>query len=136
MSRCSTLKEDNLIERMAAKKQFTTIDDYIKTVPKDVQGLLQGIRRTIRKAAPDAVETISYQIPTFKLNGRFLISFAAWKHHVGVYPIPAGTAAFQKKISEYKAAKSTVQFPLDKPVSSDLVRQLVTFRVKEVLKGG
>jgi uncharacterized protein YdhG (YjbR/CyaY superfamily) len=117
-------------------KQFTTIADYIKTVPKDVQGLLRGIRRTIRDAAPDAVETISYQMPTFKLNGRFLVSFAAWKHHVSIYPIPAGTAAFQKKISGYKAAKSTVQFPLDKTVPHDLLTQLVTFRVKEVLKGG
>lgn len=121
---------------MPPKKRFTTIDEYIKTVPKDVQGLLQGIRRTIRKAAPDAVETISYQMPTFKLNGRFLVSFAAWEHHVGIYPIPAGTAAFQKKISEYNAAKSTVQFPLDKPVPDDLLTQLVTFRVQEVLKRG
>ena len=121
---------------MPPKKQFTTIDDYIKSVPKDVQSVLQGIRRTIRKAAPDAVETISYQMPTFKLNGKFLVSFAAWKHHVGMYPIPAGTAAFRKKLSEYKAAKSTVQFPLDEPVPHDLLTQLVTFRVKEVLKGG
>jgi uncharacterized protein YdhG (YjbR/CyaY superfamily) len=121
---------------MASKKKVTTIDEYIKTVPKDVQSALQGIRQTIRKAAPEAVETISYQMPAFKLNGRFLVSFAAWKHHVGMYPIPAGTAAFQKKISEYKAAKSTVQFPLDKPVPYDLLTKLVTFRVKEVLKGG
>ena len=121
---------------MASKKQVTTIDEYIKTVPKVVQPLLQGIRQTIRKAAPGAVETISYQMPTFKLNGRFLVSFAAWKHHVGMYPIPVGTAGFQKKISKYKEAKSTVQFPLDKPVPYDLVTQLVTFRVKEVLKGG
>ena len=121
---------------MAPKKQFTTIDEYIKTVPKDVQPVLQGMRRTIRKAAPDAVEMISYQMPTFKLNGRFLVSFAAWKHHVGIYPIPSGTEAFKKKISKYKAAKSTVQFPLDEPVPYDLLTQVVTFRVKEVLKGG
>jgi uncharacterized protein YdhG (YjbR/CyaY superfamily) len=129
------LRVVNRVEHMASKKQFTTIDEYIKTFPKDVQNLLQGIRRTIRNAAPEAVETISYQMPAFKLHGRFLVSFAAWKHHVGMYPIPAGTAAFQKKISEYKAAKSTVQFPLDKPVPYDLLTKLVTFRVKEVLKG-
>jgi len=120
---------------MAPKKEFTTIDEYIKTFPKDVQSLLQGIRQTIRKAAPEAVETISYQMPTFKLNGRFLVSFAAWKHHVAMYPIPSGTETFKKKISEYKGAKSTARFPLDKPVPYDLVTQLVTFRVKEALKG-
>ena len=119
---------------MPPTKRFATIDDYIETFPKDVQKLLQGIRRTVRKAAPKAVETISYQMPTFKLNGRFLVSFAAWKHHVSMYPIPFGTDAFKKKISEYKAAKSTVQFPLDEPVPYDLVRQLVTFRVKEARK--
>jgi uncharacterized protein YdhG (YjbR/CyaY superfamily) len=119
---------------MASKKQVTTIDEYIKTVPKDVQSALQGIRQTIRKAAPEAVETISYQMPAFKLNGRFLVSFAAWKHHVGMYPIPSGTEAFKKKISEYKSAKSTVRFPLDEPVPYDLITQLVTFRVKEARK--
>jgi uncharacterized protein YdhG (YjbR/CyaY superfamily) len=119
---------------MAAKKQFTTIDEYIKTFPKDVQRVLRGIRRTIRKAAPEAVETISYQMPAFKLIGRFLVSFAAWKHHVAMYPIPSGTEAFKKKISEYKGAKSTVRFPLDEPVPYDLITQLVTFRVKEAQK--
>jgi uncharacterized protein YdhG (YjbR/CyaY superfamily) len=118
---------------MAPKKQLTTIDEYIKTFPKDVQSLLQGIRQTIRKAAPEAVETISYQMPAFKLNDRFLVSLAAWKHHVGMYPIPSGTEAFKKKISEYKGAKSTVRFPLDKPVPYHLITQLVTFRVKEAL---
>jgi uncharacterized protein YdhG (YjbR/CyaY superfamily) len=121
---------------MAAKKQLSTIDEYNKTVPKDVQSVVQDIRQTIRKAAPEAVETISYQMPAFKLNGRFLVSFAAWKHHVAMYPIPSGTEAFKKKISEYKGAKSTVRFPLDEPVPYNLVTQLVTFRVKQVLKGG
>jgi uncharacterized protein YdhG (YjbR/CyaY superfamily) len=92
--------------------------------------------KAIRKAAPEAVETISYQMPTFKLKVRFLVSFAAWKHHVGMYPIPSGTEAFKKKIFGIQGAKSTVRFPLDKPVPYDLVTQLVTFRVKEALRGG
>lgn len=121
---------------MALKTRFTTIDQYIKTFPKDVQSILQGIRQTVRQAAPEAVETISYQMPTFKLNGRFLVSFAAWKHHVGMYPIPSGTEAFKKKILEYKGAKSTARFPMEKPVPEGLVTQLVRFRVKETLKGG
>jgi uncharacterized protein YdhG (YjbR/CyaY superfamily) len=117
-----------------APKKFTTIDEYIKTFPKDVQNPLQGIRRTIRNAAPEAVETISYQMPAFKLHGRFLVSFAAWKHHVGMYPIPSGSDAFRRKISAYKAAKSSVRLPMEKPVPYDLVTQLVRFRVKEARK--
>jgi uncharacterized protein YdhG (YjbR/CyaY superfamily) len=113
------------------KKEFETIDEYIKTFPVDVQGMLEQIRRTIRKAAPEAVETISYQMPTFKLSGKFLVSFAAWKKHIGFYPIPSGTEAFKKEISPYRGAKSTARFPTGKPIPYDLLRQMVMFRMKE-----
>jgi len=113
------------------KKQFRTIDEYIETFPKNVQSLLEKMRRTIRKAAPEVVEAISYQIPTFKLNGRYLVYLAAWKNHIGFYPIPSGTEAFKKELSQYRRGKGTVQFPIDKPIPYDLVRKIVTFRMKE-----
>ncbi len=119
---------------MDSKKQFKTIDEYIKTFPKDVQAILEEMRQTIRKAAPEVVETISYQMPTFKLNGRGLVYFAGFKNHVGFYPIPSGIAAFEKELSPYKQGKGSVQFPLDKPVPYDLVRKIVIFRMKQNLE--
>ena len=116
------------------KRQFETMDEYIKTFPLDIQRILERVRQTIRKAAPGAVETISYQMPTFKLNGKNLVHFAAWKNHIGFYPQPSGTKAFQKELSPYKAAKGSIQFPLDKPVPYDLVEKIVIFRVNEDLK--
>ena len=113
------------------KKQFKTMDEYIKTFPLNVQRLLEKMRKTIQKAAPGAAEAISYQMPTFKLNGKNLVHFAAWKNHIGFYPQPSGTEAFQKELSPYKAAKGSVQFPLDRPIPFDLVERMVTFRVKE-----
>lgn len=115
----------------AQKRKCKTIDEYVRTFPKDVQGVLERLRQTIRKTAPQAVETISYDMPTFKLDGKFLVSFAAWKSHIGLYPIPSGTAAFQKEVSPYRGAKSTVRFPLEKPIPHDLVEKLVLFRMRE-----
>lgn len=119
-------------KRQAKKKTgYKTIDAYIKTFPEDVQTILEKIRQTIQKAAPEAVEAISYQMPTFKLNGTNLVHFAAWKNHIGFYPTPSGTEAFQKELSPYKAAKGSVQFPLDKPIPFALVKRIVLFRIKE-----
>ena len=115
------------------KKPFKTIDEYIRTFPKDVQTILEKMRKTIREAAPGAVETISYQMPTFKLNGRGLVYFAAFKNHIGFYPIPSGVEAFEKELSPYKQGKGSVQFPIDQPVPYDLVKRIVTFRVNENL---
>ena len=112
--------------------QFKTIDEYIKTFPEDVQIILEKIRQTIRKAAPEAVEAISYQMPTFKLNGN-LVHFAAFKDHIGFYPIPSGIEAFKEELSPYIRGKGTVQFPLDKPIPYELVEKIVIFRVKENL---
>ena len=116
---------------MADKKRFTTIDEYIATFPQDTQAILEKVRQSIHKAAPDAVETISYDMPTFDLNGKHLVFFAGWKHHISLYPTPAGDEAFQEKLSRYKRVKSTVQFPLDKPVPYDLVEQIVTLLILE-----
>ncbi len=108
------------------------IDEYIAACPAEIQGKLQELRATIRKAAPDAEETISYKMPTFKLNGN-LVYFAAFENHIGFYPIPTGIKAFEKELSVYKQGKGSVQFPLDKPLPLKLVTRIVKFRAKENL---
>jgi len=115
----------------ASGKQFKTIDEYIKTFPEEVQIILEKVRQTILKAAPGSAETISYQMPAFKLNDRVLVYFAAWKDHIGFYPTSSGTAAFKKELSQYKGAKGSVKFPIDKPIPFDLIEKIVQFRVKE-----
>jgi uncharacterized protein YdhG (YjbR/CyaY superfamily) len=107
------------------------IDDYIAGFPEDVQKILKKVRTTIRQAAPDAEETISYQIPTFKLNGRYLIYFAGFKNHISLYPAPRGAMEFKKELAAYEGGKGTVQFPLDKPIPFDLIKRIVKFKVKE-----
>jgi uncharacterized protein YdhG (YjbR/CyaY superfamily) len=116
---------------MTDKKLFTTIDDYISTFPADIQTILEKVRQSIQKAAPDAIETISYGIPTFNLNGKHVVFFASWKHHISLYPLPAGDEAFQQEIAHYKRAKGTIQFPLDKPLPYDVVEKIVTLLIKE-----
>ena len=118
---------------MEKKEKSKTIDEYIKTFPEDIQPILEKMRKTIRRAAPEAVESISYHIPTFKLNGN-LVWFAAFKKHIGFYPTSSGIRAFRKELSPYEAAKGSVQFRIDKPIPYDLVSKIVKFRVKENLK--
>ena len=109
-----------------------TIDEYIAGFPDDIQDRLQKIRMTIRKAAPQAEEKISYQIPTFALNGN-LVHFAAFKNHIGFFPTSSGIREFKKELSIYKCSKGTAQFPLDKPIPLGLISRIVKFRVKENL---
>jgi uncharacterized protein YdhG (YjbR/CyaY superfamily) len=118
-------------KRMVDNKQFATIDEYINSFPVETQVILENIRQAIHKAAPDAVETISYKIPTFDLNGKHLVFFAGWKHHISLYPLPAGDEAFQQQIARYKRVKSTVQFPLNKPIPYDLVEKIVSLLIIE-----
>jgi uncharacterized protein YdhG (YjbR/CyaY superfamily) len=113
------------------KSLSQTIDDYIQSFPSDIQKILQKVRKTIRKAAPEATETINYQMPTFKLNGKNLVHFAAWKSHIGFYATPSGNAAFKKELSKFKGAKGSVQFPIIEPIPYDLIENIVVFRVKE-----
>lgn len=108
-----------------------TIDEYIATYPPEVQVLLEGVRKAIQQAAPDAEEAISYAIPTFKLHGKNLVHFAAFKNHIGFYAAPTGHEAFREELSQYKQGKGSVQFPLDKPMPLDLIKRIVAFRVKE-----
>ena len=106
------------------------IDEYIADYPKDVQKLLQQVRATIKKAAPEAEEKISYGIPTFTLNGN-LVHFGAYEKHIGFYATPTGHEAFKKELSVYKQGKGSVQFPIDQPLPLDLISRIVKFRVKE-----
>jgi uncharacterized protein YdhG (YjbR/CyaY superfamily) len=116
------------------KSGFDSIDEYIATFPEDIQKILQEVRATIKAAAPEAEEKISYQMPTFTLNGGNLVHFAAFKKYIGFYPTPNGIEAFQKELSVYKGAKGSVQFPLDKPMPLKLIRRIVKFRVAESTK--
>jgi uncharacterized protein YdhG (YjbR/CyaY superfamily) len=108
----------------------TTIDDYIQGFPADVKAILSELRSTIRQSAPQAVEKISYRIPTFYLNGN-LVHFAAFERHIGFYPGPSGIARFKKELAKYKSAKGSVQFPLDEPLPLELIAAIVEFRVGE-----
>lgn len=109
-----------------------TIDNYISTFAPEVQTILEKLRQTIRKAAPDATEKISYQMPTFYLNGN-LVHFAAYKNHIGFYPAPSGISAFQNELIKYKTSKGAIQFPIDAAIPHALVKKVVQFRVKENL---
>jgi uncharacterized protein YdhG (YjbR/CyaY superfamily) len=117
----------------ASRRQFKTMDEYINTFPEDIRRILTELRQTIREVAPDAEETINYQIPTFTLNGN-LVHFAAFENHIGFYPAPSGMEAFKKELSEYKGAKGSVQFPIDQPLPLPLIRRIVKYRVKENLE--
>ena len=109
---------------------YRTIDEYINMFPEDVRTILKELRQTIREVAPEAQETINYQIPTFTLNGN-LVHFAAFPNHIGFYPTPSGMEAFKKELSGYKGAKGSVQFPVNEPLPLPLIRRIVEYRVKE-----
>ena len=109
---------------------LTTIDEYIEKFPAGVQAKLKQVRETIRKAAPEATEKISYQMPTFYYREN-LVHFAAFEKHIGFYPTPSAIAAFQEELKSYKSAKGSVQFPIDEPLPLKLVAKMVKFRVGE-----
>lgn len=117
---------------MESGKTYTNIDEYIAQFPAEIQKILQEIRSVIKAAAPQAQEKISYQMPTFFLQGN-LVHFAAFKNHIGFYPAPHGIEQFKAELSAYKGAKGSVQFPLGKPIPYDLIRRMVEFRVQENL---
>ncbi len=116
-----------------SSKKFKTIDEYIATFPIDVRKRLKQIRQTIKEIAPEARETIRYQMPAFIWHG-YLVHFAAWKNHIAMYAAPSGSEAFNRELSRYRSTKSTIQFPLDKPLPLALIRRIVKYRVKENLE--
>jgi uncharacterized protein YdhG (YjbR/CyaY superfamily) len=115
------------------KASFTSIDEYIALFPEDIQKILQELRDSIRAAAPQAQEKISYQMPAFAQKG-VLVYFAARKDYIGFYPTSSGTEAFQQELSAYEYTKGTIKFPLDKPLPLDLITNIVKFRLAENLK--
>ena len=117
---------------MVSAKKFETVDEYIGSFPKNVQRVLEKLRATVREATPEALESISYDMPTFKLSGERLVYFSAWKKHIGFYLIPKGNEAFRKELSPYAGEKGSLRFPLDKPIPYDLVKRVVMFRMKEI----
>ena len=116
------------------QSKYQTINEYISLFPDNVKKMLQSIRQTISQTAPQAEETINYQIPTFKLNGKNLVHFAGYKNHIGFYPTASGIKAFQKELSRWPSAKGSVRFPLDQPLPVNLIKEIVKFRVKEIMK--
>ena len=108
------------------------MDEYIRMFPGDIQQRLNQLSQVIREAAPEATEKISYQMPTFYLEGN-LVHFAAYEHHIGFYPSPSGIEAFKEALAPYKWAKGSVQFPHDQPIPFDLIRHIVIFRAAENL---
>jgi uncharacterized protein YdhG (YjbR/CyaY superfamily) len=120
---------------MKSKKvSFNSIDEYIASFPKDVQKIMEQLRKTIKAAAPEAGEKISYNMPTFTLNGTYLVYFAGWKTHIAFYGAPRGNAEFKEDLSVYETGQGTLKFPLDKPMPLDLITKIVKFRVAENLK--
>ena len=115
------------------KAGYVSVDEYIATFPEEIQKILEELRGTIKAAAPDAEEKISYQMPAFALKGN-LVYFAAFKNHIGFYPTSSGTEAFKKELSIYDGSKGTVRFPIDKPLPLKLISRIVKFRVAENLK--
>ena len=111
-------------------KHAADIDDYIAGFTEDIQQLLQQVRETVHKAAPDAVEAIKYAMPTFVLNGN-LVHFAAFKNHIGFYPAPVGIEAFKNELAPYASGKGSVQFPLTEPMPLKLIARIVKFRVSQ-----
>ena len=111
-------------------KKFQTVDEYLSALPKDVSGVLRGLRKIIKQAAPQAEELISYSMPAFKYQG-MLVWYGAHKDHLGLYPKASAIVAFKRELARYKTSKGAIQFPLQEAIPADLVRKIVNFRVKE-----
>jgi uncharacterized protein YdhG (YjbR/CyaY superfamily) len=107
---------------------MTTIDEYIAQFQPEIQEILQRIRVSVHEVAPEALESISYKMPSFSLNGRRLAYFAVFKNHIGFYPAPVGIEEFKEELSAYKQGKGSVQFPLNKPIPFDLIKKILQFR--------
>jgi uncharacterized protein YdhG (YjbR/CyaY superfamily) len=112
-------------------KTFTSVDEYIQEFEKETQQRLITLRKLIQEAAPEAVESISYGMPAYKLNGKPLVYFGGYKSHIGFYATPTGHKTFEKELSNYKQGKGSVQFPLNEPLPEKLIQEIVLFRLSE-----
>ena len=128
----ATQKQNVMTKDEKKASAIRTVDEYIAGFPEEIQILLEKFRNTIRQAAPEATESISWEMPAYKLVGKPLVYFAGHKQHIGFYPIPSGIEAFKEELTEYKqSGKGTVQFPYKKPLPLDLIKRMVAFRVQE-----
>lgn len=118
-----------------AIEEFTTVNEYVKLFPAEVQNILQELRKLIKSISPEALEIISYKIPAYKLKGKPLIYFAAYKNHISMYPFPSGIEEFRKETASFTTSKGTIQFPIDKPIPFDLVRKIVEYRLQRIVGG-
>lgn len=118
-----------------SRPSFGDVNEYISVFPEKTQKILQRVRRIVKKAAPKAEERISYQIPAYKLNGKYLVYFAAYEHHVAMYPLSSGMEKVIPGIEEYWSGKATAKFPLNEPIPFDLIQEIVEFKVADS-KGG
>ncbi len=118
---------------MPTKPRYKTVEGYISSFPEDIQEKLQKIRETIKQAAPDSEELISYNMPAYKFHGT-LVYFAVHTKHIGFYPFPSAIASFKKEASVYETSKGSIRFPLDKPIPYRLIRKIVQYRVNENMK--
>jgi len=114
-------------------KRYTSVDEYLADHPEEIREQLEDLREIIKKAAPQATERISYNMPAYDLNG-ILVYFAGYKGHIGFYPTASGIKAFQQKIAKFESSKGAVRFPLDKPLPKTLITRIVKFRAKENLE--
>jgi uncharacterized protein YdhG (YjbR/CyaY superfamily) len=116
------------------KVSYKSIDEYIASFPPDIQQIMNRLRSTIKAAAPEAGEKISYNMPTFTLNGTYLVYFAGWKNHIAFYGAPRGNPEFDEDLTTYETGQGTLQFPYDQPIPYDLITKIVKFRAVENLK--
>jgi uncharacterized protein YdhG (YjbR/CyaY superfamily) len=116
-------------------EQFTSIDEYIANFPPDEQIILEAVRRTIRNVVPTADEAIAYRMPTFTLDGKSLVHFAGWKHHISLYPVPAADAVLEQDLAPYRSARSTVRFLLRDPIPYDVIERVVVLLLRRRLGG-
>jgi uncharacterized protein YdhG (YjbR/CyaY superfamily) len=119
---------------MRMDTSIKTVDEYINNFPPPTQTILQSIRTLIKKSAPDAIESISYGMPAYKLNKKPLVYFGAFKKHIGFYATPTGHQAFAEELANYRQGKGSVQFPINEPMPLDLIERIVKFRVEENLQ--
>lgn len=115
-------------------EKFDSVDEYIVSFPNEVRSVLQKLRKTVKTLVPEAMESMSYGMPGYKLNGKPLVYFAAFKRHIGFFPTPSGIDALDKETKQYRTGKGTMQFPHNKPVPWDLIKRIVKLREKEVVK--
>ncbi|MBL8014691.1 MAG: DUF1801 domain-containing protein [Candidatus Doudnabacteria bacterium] len=118
---------------MAPRHRFQSVDEYVQSFPAATQEVLEKIRSTIKEQVPEVTEVISYNIPCFNYQGKYLIYFAGYAKHVAVYPVHPEEYPFAEQLQEYASGKATLQFPLSKPIPYDLIKKILKHKITETL---